>query len=642
MKTVIKSIFVILLSGSFTISHSQPIGKLTSIFSPQQLEQMDLFPPAKAKTYRDSILQAFTDSLFPISEAQIEKIKVIQTGKLPGILDWGPMLKQSPFDLTPMQQDSVLKEQERIIAIFDRMNQFSPEAEKRNSEKLIMSKAKKAMLTYAPAYYREGPGVTPPIIEREFSYEPKNKKQQKKEWPKMNYRPISRVRFGYNSELEEYKHTKWAGNKKYTIPQLHPIYIDIWDDTRKIHAIQSPGGWGYSLNTDNDNRRIRPFDYNASVIREPKLKQAIYNQKLLETILENRKWRLNEKKENAQNKDTKPKSLPRDVYLTNHSPFELSPKRQQKILDRQNKIISCFQACSLRELPENERKQLLVALAKKTMLSYAPAYYRQGFKIPKPIIELYYDFSDQEYEYKVKFAYNPSQEHPYNFIRTKAQRYIQHVDISEKTGEVIRLRAVSKSRSLLNKRCLEMKPLQYDASIIKNEQLRNTIIRGMEQRNETTPKKSYWSTEPPVKLTVAQIDSCLSVEQATISRYHNAEIKDLNDSQRDSLLYALAGEAVLVYGPEYYHIGRQEKNSISYHIEVNRAMVFFDEQRISPLATTRVFIDLANKEVVWIRFGHDIIIDFAVKPDLERRRESNIIPIRFGKNRSTEVHKCPK
>ncbi|WP_159523845.1 hypothetical protein [Sunxiuqinia indica] len=278
MKTKLIILLIILLVANVKIAYPQKTGKARSILSNIQLEQMKQMPPDEAKIFRDSIIQAWADFRVDSIRQQMQKQRELPTGQISETFDWGPTLEHSPFDLTANQQDSVKRAQRKIIARYKK-TPFT-QLDKCDKEIVMIAKAKLTMLTYAPAYYREGPNVAPPLIGEEIAdYD----------------RPYSEIRFSYDPEQEAH----YAYFEKSELPDdeelsyryryhdtlrwgaidyldLYPnVMVRIWTDTGEVQDIMI-GSKGYALDTGSKNKRLlKRFRYNTMHIKDDKLREKL-------------------------------------------------------------------------------------------------------------------------------------------------------------------------------------------------------------------------------------------------------------------------------------------------------------------------------------------------------------------------------
>ena len=138
------------------------------------------------------------------------------------------------------------------------------------------------MLTCAPAYYREGPNVAPPLIGEEIAdYD----------------RPYSEIRFSYDPEQEAH----YAYFEKSELPDdeelsyryrycgdihhgytakyldLYPdIIVEIWTDTGEVRGI-SIFGWGNEIWLVKDKDRLKKikYKYDTMCIKDDKLREQL-------------------------------------------------------------------------------------------------------------------------------------------------------------------------------------------------------------------------------------------------------------------------------------------------------------------------------------------------------------------------------
>ncbi|WP_159523843.1 hypothetical protein [Sunxiuqinia indica] len=277
MKTNIILLLSLLLVVNVKLAYSQKIGKARSILSNSQLEQMKQMPPDEAKIFRDSIIRAWADFRVDSIRRQMQKQRELPTGQISETFDWTPTLDRSPFDLNPEQQDSVKKAQRKIIDRYKK-TPFT-QLDKCEQEIVMIAKAKIIMLTYAPAYYREGSNVAPPLIsDKIYDY---------------NDRPYSEICFSYDPEQEVYYNYffksyspdiaryRYCGDPKdgRRVKYLNlysNVMVEIWTDTGEVKSINDPDR-GRAIGTMPKEQRLEEivFKYATMYIKDDKLREEL-------------------------------------------------------------------------------------------------------------------------------------------------------------------------------------------------------------------------------------------------------------------------------------------------------------------------------------------------------------------------------
>jgi|GEM_PF-5652367 hypothetical protein len=281
MKTNIFLLLIVFLAINIQLALAQSIGKIQPIIKENHKELMKQMTPEEAKMFRDSIMQAFKDSLWNATQEDLQRQRQVQEVPVSETFDWGPTLEHSPFDLSPEQQDSVKKAQRKIIALYKK-TPFT-ELDECDQEALIIAKGKLTMLTFAPCYYREGPNVAPPLIQEHvdqannryyqvrFSYDPNQEAYYKlfKEGDLPDEDELS-YRYSYHKTL------RW-GPKLYL--ELFPgNLVTISANTGEVYDIMI-GSRGYALDIGSaDKSHIKKFRYNVMQIKDDKLRKQLEEQ----------------------------------------------------------------------------------------------------------------------------------------------------------------------------------------------------------------------------------------------------------------------------------------------------------------------------------------------------------------------------
>lgn len=173
-----------------------------------------------------------------------------------------PPTEHSPYEPSPQRQAELKAEQDRILASYSRRRlKKGTEDEKRE---YLLAMARKAVLIYAPAYYREGPDISEPDI--------KLKTKGENAPPEDRGRPYYRIGFGYDRTKEKYKRVMWnydpVTKKRVEInfDDDFSSYVQIWADTWVLHSI-SAGGFGYRLDTKLKDP-LKPIKYFHHYLKE--------------------------------------------------------------------------------------------------------------------------------------------------------------------------------------------------------------------------------------------------------------------------------------------------------------------------------------------------------------------------------------